>query len=204
MTAHPQHATRSRILAAAEQAFLRFGPRKTSMEEIAESAGLARATLYLHFASKKKLYEALLRQITEQFVDDANQLVAGDMTAPLKFRRFVELTANTYSENPLLLAALTGNSAFALKQPAEPVMRDYRGQIQSTIKNILEQGIEERSVRVLDADITAYLLYELGTQLLVKSLNGTSDYPLKSTLDAMDTVIAKGILFAQEDLKKEQ
>ena len=83
-------------------------------------------------------------------------------------------------------------------------MRDYRGQIQSTIKKILEQGIEERSVRVLDADITAYLLYELGTQLLVKSLNGTSDYPLKSTLDAMDTVIAKGILFAQEDPKKEQ
>ena len=54
--------TRSKILAAAEQEFRRFGPKKTSMEEIAGSAGLSRATLYLHFASKPRLYEALLRR----------------------------------------------------------------------------------------------------------------------------------------------
>jgi AcrR family transcriptional regulator len=196
-----QPETRHKILAAAEQNFRRFGPKKTSMEEIAETAGLSRATLYLHFASKPELYEALLRQVTERFITEIELLVTSDKPAPLKFRQLVDLTANTYTANPLLLAALTEDNDYALTRHAGPVMSDYRTQILGAIRRILDQGVVEGSVRKIDVDVTAYLLYELGTQLLVKALNGSSEYALKTTLDVMDSIVADGIRFDKKKVK---
>ena len=187
-------ATRNKILSAAEVQFRRFGPKKTSMEEIAEKAGLSRATLYLHFSSKPELYEALLRRVTENFIQETEMLVSDSRPAPVKFRQLVELTLSTFSANPLLLAALTEDQNFSLTRYAEPVMNDYREQILGAIRHILQQGVEEQSVRKIDVEVTAYLLYELGTRLLVKALNGSSDFPLKTTLDAMDSIVAMGII----------
>lgn len=196
-----QEATRQKIMAAAEQEFRRFGPKKTSMEEIADSAGLSRATLYLHFSSKLELYEAVLRQVTESFIEEVAHLREQDVIAPQKFRQLVELTATTYTKNPLLLAALKDDNHYTLRSKAEPVMRDYRVHILGAIKAILKQGVAEGSVRKLDIEVTTYLLYEFGTQLLVKALDGSSEYPLKKTLDAMDNIISQGIRF--EDIRFE-
>jgi len=187
-------ATRNKILLAAEAQFCRFGPKKTSMEEIAEKAGLSRATLYLHFSSKPELYKTLLRRVTENFIQETEMLISENRPAPVKFRQLVELTASTFSENPLLLAALTEDQNFSLTRYAEPVMNDYREQILGAISRILLQGVEEQSVREINVEVTAYLLYELGTRLLVKALNGSSDFPLKTTLDAMDSIVAMGII----------
>jgi AcrR family transcriptional regulator len=187
-------ATRNKILSAAEAQFRRFGPKKTSMEEIAEKAGLSRATLYLHFSSKPELYKTLLRRVTENFIQETEMLISDSRPAPVKFRQLVELTLSTFSENPLLLAALTEDQNFSLTRYAEPVMNDYREQILGAISRILLQGVEEQSVREINVEVTAYLLYELGTRLLVKALNGSSDFPLKTTLDAMDSIVAMGII----------
>ena len=49
---------RSRVLEAALGVFLRFGFRKTSMDEVARAADLSRQGLYLQFASKEELFRA--------------------------------------------------------------------------------------------------------------------------------------------------
>ncbi|MBW2551957.1 MAG: helix-turn-helix transcriptional regulator [Deltaproteobacteria bacterium] len=41
--------TREAILEAARRRFLRFGARKTTMDEVAREAGCSRTTLYTHF-----------------------------------------------------------------------------------------------------------------------------------------------------------
>lgn len=55
-------ARRARILEAATSVFLRYGLRKTSMDDLARAAGLSRQALYLHFATKEELFrEAVLK-----------------------------------------------------------------------------------------------------------------------------------------------
>ena len=46
---------RRKIIAAATKLFLRFGYRKTSMDEVARNAHVAKGTVYLYFASKPEL-----------------------------------------------------------------------------------------------------------------------------------------------------
>ena len=202
VTTSSEIQTRGRILVAADEQFSMFGPRKTSMEEIAERAGLSRATLYLHFSSKRDLYEALLRKITDEFVKEMDLLVNADSEAPSKFRTFVELTAETYTNNPIFLAALTENKDYSLRNYAGPIMADYRNDILKGIELIIRQGIRESTIRKVDVKETAYLLYELGTQLIVKQINGVADFPLHNILDVMDDIVAKGILTQKRVTKK--
>src|SRR3954451_8835506 len=54
-------ARRAAILEAATRVFLRYGFKKTSMDDLARAAGLSRQGLYLHFPTKEVLFgEAVL------------------------------------------------------------------------------------------------------------------------------------------------
>jgi AcrR family transcriptional regulator len=51
---------REQLLAAATQAFARTGFAATSLDDIAEAAGISRVLLYRHFESKTDLYRAVM------------------------------------------------------------------------------------------------------------------------------------------------
>ncbi len=48
------------VLEAAYASFLQFGLRRTSMQDIADRAGMSRAALYLHYRNKEDIYRALM------------------------------------------------------------------------------------------------------------------------------------------------
>lgn len=56
---------RAAILEAAKGVFLRYGYRKTSMDDLARAAGLSRQGLYLHFATKDALFKAAVLHLIE-------------------------------------------------------------------------------------------------------------------------------------------
>ncbi len=60
--------TRHSILAAALQTFLEAGFNSTRMADVAERAGLAKGTLYLHFTDKEALFEGVLSQAVRDLV----------------------------------------------------------------------------------------------------------------------------------------
>jgi TetR/AcrR family transcriptional regulator, regulator of autoinduction and epiphytic fitness len=62
-----------RVLAVALEVFGRYGYRKTSMDEVARSAGISRQGLYLHFASKEALFRASVRQELDAALGDASR-----------------------------------------------------------------------------------------------------------------------------------
>ena len=49
------------ILRAAFECFARYGLRRTSMADIAQAAGMSRPALYLHYAGKEDIFNALVR-----------------------------------------------------------------------------------------------------------------------------------------------
>ena len=57
--------TREGIVAAALDIFLEQGFEGTRMIDVAQRAGVAKGTLYLHFTDKEALFEGVLRQVIE-------------------------------------------------------------------------------------------------------------------------------------------
>jgi len=76
--AEPEPAVNERWLDAAESCYTRFGPAKTTVEDVAQAAGISRATLYRHFKSRDDLLMAVI-------VREAGRLAA---EAEIHLRRF--------------------------------------------------------------------------------------------------------------------
>jgi AcrR family transcriptional regulator len=68
--------TRERILVAAIQRFSKFGYRRTSINDVADEAGLARATVYLYWKKKEDLFVAGLERFNSHSRDLAETAAA--------------------------------------------------------------------------------------------------------------------------------
>lgn len=128
-------AKREQVMGAAKTLFLDLGFTGTSMDAVAREAGVSKATVYAHFASKEDLFEAMIaRGSAERFshlldadldrldVEDALHQIAHDfmgvLSAPESMKtmravmsevaRLPDLAARFYRAGPgRVLAALT-------------------------------------------------------------------------------------------------
>lgn len=70
----------ARILDAAEACIRRYGIRRTSMAEVARTAGFSRAWLYRHFPDKESLVGAVLLRTDETFWRAARERIDAEPT----------------------------------------------------------------------------------------------------------------------------
>jgi len=70
----PRAARRAQIIETAAGAFLKAGFDSTSMDEVAEAAGISRLLIYRNFETKKHLYRAVLASVTDELIAEFEQL----------------------------------------------------------------------------------------------------------------------------------
>ena len=68
---------REAILGAALDAFADGGYHETSLDAVAERAGISKALIYEHFASKRKLHRALLETYGRELLARVTEAIAG-------------------------------------------------------------------------------------------------------------------------------
>src|SRR5258708_4001138 len=66
---------RDRILDAAQRLFVRYGVKRTSIDEVAREAGIAKGTVYLSFGSKAELFAAIADRLCANTLADARTIV---------------------------------------------------------------------------------------------------------------------------------
>jgi AcrR family transcriptional regulator len=84
-TAPTSDPRRRALLDAALGVFMRFGYRKTSMDEVARAAQVSRQGLYLHFPSKEALFRATVEHTLESGLAAASARLR-DESVPLEAR----------------------------------------------------------------------------------------------------------------------
>lgn len=65
----PAPERRTQLLAVALEVFAEHGYHRTSMNQVAEAAGVTKPVLYQHFRSKKALYRELLDDVSRRLAD---------------------------------------------------------------------------------------------------------------------------------------
>ncbi len=105
----PQARTRDRILRAATELFVAYGYRKTSVEDVAGAAGVAKGTVYLYYRSKAELLlHAIALQKREYLVELAPGFDASRPPAE-RLREILRLGLVLAHEMPLLHRASAGD-----------------------------------------------------------------------------------------------
>jgi AcrR family transcriptional regulator len=112
--AAPAERTRERILDGAMRAIARHGLTKLGMNDVSESAGVSRGTLYRYFPSREELLESLAEHESRRFrqsVDDALRAApAGETRLEVALRQ----VARYAREHPAIRRIVETEPAFVL------------------------------------------------------------------------------------------
>lgn len=136
----PAAARRHQLLEVALERFAASGYHETSMEEIAEAAGVTKPVLYQHFHSKQELYLELLQTVGQKLLDEVASRAAAE-TNPYQrvlagFRAYFHFVCDE-------------TSAFQLVFGGGTRLAD---EFADAVSN-LEEGIAGTIGRFIDADI---------------------------------------------------
>lgn len=74
----PAAARRNQLLEVALERFAAGGYRQTSMEEIADTAGVTKPVLYQHFQSKEQLFRELLDSVGRDLIEEVTSHAAAE------------------------------------------------------------------------------------------------------------------------------
>ncbi|MBN1132600.1 MAG: TetR/AcrR family transcriptional regulator [Bacteroidales bacterium] len=92
--------TENRIIEAAEKLFYRKGKAGTSMQDIADQAGINRTLLNYYFRSKDMLFETVFRKAMRIFVPNLVAMLNSDVTFSEYVTQMVNLIIDSMLENP--------------------------------------------------------------------------------------------------------
>lgn len=150
MTVKPLTETEEKSIAAAIRCFVRFGARKTSMNDIAAEAGVSRQTLYDLFGGKDEMIRASIRTITDQNLALVRQRLAECNTLSEKLDVYFEETVIKSFE--LLQTArdaedlITGHNA-AGKDEIERSHKRHEALVQGLLEPY-SKSVEQRGLTV--------------------------------------------------------
>jgi AcrR family transcriptional regulator len=144
----PAARRRSQLLDTALQVFARRGFHATSMDDVAEAAGVTKPVLYQHFRSKRALYLELLDDVGTQ-LREAITKASVEATTP---RRQVEAGCTAYfrfvAAHHDAFRLLFGGGTRRDKEFADAVRRVEDG-IAETVASFIETDIDDEHRRLL-------------------------------------------------------
>ncbi|MGB5949762.1 MAG: TetR/AcrR family transcriptional regulator [Parvibaculum sp.] len=161
--AHPSKRRRRKearpaeIMAAALTLFSERGFAATRLDDVAETAGVSKATIYLYFDSKVELFKAMVREIASARIGAAEALVEGfEGPSPELIRGLIEVLSGIVAV-PQIRAIMKVVLAEAGNFP--DIAAFYRDEIAlrglKSVSRIIERGIDRGEFRPCDPVATA-------------------------------------------------
>src|SRR6185437_15320747 len=98
-----------RLLDAAARLLVRWGYRKTTLDDVAREAGVGKGTIYLHWKDKNDLFRAALWREQQRYSDELQRRIAADPEGGLLHRVITHGMLAALS-NPLMAAIFRGQS----------------------------------------------------------------------------------------------
>jgi AcrR family transcriptional regulator len=142
------------ILNAAKKLFGRYGLQKTSLDEIARVARVAKATIYNYFGSKDRVYLEVLRREANEIVQKISSSVDQEVLPVNKLIAFARAKFR-YMRHAINILNLDREGIEKLLPSAESIRSELFEREVNIIRSILEQGVEKGVFRLNDVPLAA-------------------------------------------------
>lgn len=146
--------TRDKILRTAGRLVGRVGFRRATITEIAEGAGIGKATVYLYFKDKQDILTCLVQQETASILDQINRAVDGKDTVADRLRAFI-LTRYRSIHSLLELYSATPQLLMEDFPAIQAASQDYGKQELAVVQTLLEEGCATGELAVKDTHLAA-------------------------------------------------
>lgn len=137
-----KNSIKEAILETAWKMFRRHGIGKTSIDDVARAAMVAKATIYNYFGSKDQVYKEALDRKIGFMTEQLNQTVSSLPSALEKLHAFIEASLKMVQEEAFLFADENGQSLRFVSKLTD-AREHFLASRKKLLKGILEQGVNE-------------------------------------------------------------
>lgn len=163
---------RTLILEAATELFAEKGFHHTTVEEIANLAGVGKGTVYEYFPSKKDVLRELLFVSIEYYFNLFPRPVEGNLTLKEKLQNMTRLHFQFFMEHRDIARVVLYEHR-QITEDLDPIMIEKERERITYVSELLDEGIHTGEIRPVDSHLAARVisgaLWNMGMDLVISS-----------------------------------
>ena len=149
---------RKMILDAANTCFVKYGYKKTTLEDISKIVGIRKASLYYYFKSKAEIYITLVTNEYRNLITKLNEEIEADMTCEEKILVYFAKRMDWLFEQSSILTQITQEELNLFNELGTDIVSGILVQERSIFTNIITDCIKKKHIKKIDVGkITNYI-----------------------------------------------
>jgi AcrR family transcriptional regulator len=176
------------IAQAAKQVFAESGYQGATLEEIAQRAGMSKATIYIYYKNKDDLF----LQVVEELVNTAMAITAEEAITPKqpieKLYTMVRQKMEFYErERDFFRIYLNEKHGLEIapKDPHKKALREMYLQGVQTLAKVLQEGMDAGVLRLTDSRRLAFFLQEMMSTVQVHRFQGKAKTSVEEDVEQL-------------------
>ena len=185
----PASDRRALLLEAARESFAEGGYHRTSLEGIAERAGVSKALLYEHFSSKRELHAAMLEVHVRELIERINAALVDAEPGEGRLRAGLEAFFTFLEER-------RGASAIMLRNTGDPDVAEWLARLRDAIGAQVVTLMTEEAEQLIREDPELGSALEMIAQQQIGAIQSLADWWGEHREVPKEAVIATAMDFA--------
>ena len=181
------------ILDSAKKLFGHYSFKKTSIDEIARKARVAKATIYNYFGSKDYVYMEVLRRETDEIVEKIINSINKESLPPDKLRAFI-MAKFRYMSETIDVLNLDRARIDEILPSAQNIRNSFFEREVDIVNGILNEGVENGFFHLNDVFVAAKAICHSLRRFEIDWLVQETEDNIEKYLDELINILFYGIL----------
>jgi AcrR family transcriptional regulator len=147
------------LLQAASDVLMEYGAHKTTLDDIAKRAGIAKTSLYYYFRDKNEIIRAIIENDMDHLLEMMVKAAGSAKTAEDKMYAIIETRYRFIAEKSARASKEIIREFKSMEGIFEAVRESYLQSHKDLMKNILEEGIRKGEIKPIeDLDLVSLIM----------------------------------------------
>jgi AcrR family transcriptional regulator len=149
---------RELILKVAEEVFARYGLSKTTIEDIAQAAGVGKSSIYYYFKNKDDIFRAVIEKQVLNVQEKIRNSIENIDDPAKKLKTFVITRMKCFREVAYIYEHVFKSEYLKHYEYIQKIRQEYDHSEVQMIKDILKEGMEKGRFRIQDVELVSFVI----------------------------------------------
>jgi AcrR family transcriptional regulator len=184
---------RDQIIEASRSIFDKFGYKKATMDEIAQSLGKGKSSIYYYFKSKEEIYQAVLEFEAEFLRQEVIKALSRLNNSAEKLKAYVLTRMKTFRKVSNFYSVIQ-SEAYSHLDFIEKIRNKYDLKEIHMLQDILDEGVAMGDFRIEDTELAAIAIFTALKGIEVPMFWSSKRKYAENQLESLLNVLFYGIM----------
>lgn len=183
----------SKLLDTAFKLFTEKGIKDTSIQDIVDTANVAKGTFYVYFKDKYEIRDILIAKKSRKLFNDALEALKNNYIINFSDQMIfiINYIIDALTKNPILLKFISKNLSWGVYSQTVQKIYNVNEQESNGILKLFRNGIKENNINLKNPDVTLFMILELVSSTCFNSILYNEPLPIKEYKDYLYPAIRK-------------